>query len=113
MIVALERFVDPAFRDELKHRKQWLTAIAYDLSDTPGVEVSLSLTNLGDTLRHLELRLQKADAVQFSRALKTGDPAIKVSEARIDEAILVIKSGALKHGDSKVIADRIKTLLMR
>jgi hypothetical protein len=26
---------------------------------------------------------------------------------------LMIKSGALKHGDSRVIADRIKALLMR
>jgi L-seryl-tRNA(Ser) seleniumtransferase len=111
LIVALERFVDPAFRDEMKTRDQWLTEIAERLAEVPGVEVSLSSPGTGKAPRNLELRFADADVLALTRALKSGDPAIEVGEARISEGVLVIKSGALKDGDAPVIADRIRVQL--
>ena len=110
LIVALERFVGPDYQVELETRVQWLKEIAERLANLPGLETTILIPKTG-AAPTLELRFADADAWALSRALKTGEPPIEVGETRANEGIILIKPGALRDGDSEVIAARIADLI--
>lgn len=111
LLVAIERFAGCAFEEDQQRRLQWLEEIRSRLESSLGDRVSLALVAESGAAPYLELGLSRSEARALSRTLKTGEPPIELSEVRADQGVLMIRPGALKEGDSDLIADRLTTLL--
>jgi D-glucosaminate-6-phosphate ammonia-lyase len=115
LLTALRLFLaeDPEAR-----RARWaalMEALRAALDGLPSCRVAVTTDASHDGLPQVDLtldaRLSNRDAVELARALQSGEPAIYVNTARLDENVLSFGPMCLGEGDPSRIAARLRELL--
>jgi L-seryl-tRNA(Ser) seleniumtransferase len=116
LLVALERFATLDVDAELAESESRLAALADDLVGVPHVRTRVRPARETGRAPLLELVFDEAtmgrSAVALSRALQQGEPPVHLSEREASRGILLVDPNGLRPGDERVIAARIRALLV-
>jgi L-seryl-tRNA(Ser) seleniumtransferase len=111
LIVALQRFVA---REEAAERAAWLAKIEYvagKLTGMPGVQVEIVDALVPSASIRLDEGYLARTAYDVLNELSAGEVRVFLNEKRAWQGILGVNPIALRDGDERLVADRLRTVL--
>lgn len=109
LLVALERFADGAWRDELPERMESAQRIAQAVEDVPGL-VATGVITAG--LPRVSLQFEDpAEAIRVYRDLLHGEPGIALCPADAKTGTLVVDTIALPSDKAAVVAEQLAAVV--
>jgi L-seryl-tRNA(Ser) seleniumtransferase len=111
LIVALQRFVA---RDEAAELAAWLAKIQHvagAVADVPGVKIEIVDAAVPSALLHLDEAFLGRSAYDILNDLSTGEAGVFLNEERAWQGVLGVNPIALRDGDERLVADRLRAVL--
>ena len=108
LLVALQRFAAVPDSERIAGWRRLSDRLVELLSDAP---CTVHLDDGRDGTPIVEVRPERADALELTAALQRGDPAIHVNAGGVREGVLRLSPACLSERDVAVIGDRLRALL--